>query len=132
MTYASDQPFRFAHSVYFTLADRSSRTMNDFRAACVKYLSGHPGQIFFAVGLRALEMRRDVNDSSFDVAMEMIFDTFASYDAYRKEPRHEEFITVTAGMSTRRRVFDWYLTDPVTVPAQAPEKEAKEKTRSPK
>jgi hypothetical protein len=54
-------------------------------------------------------MQRDVNALDFDVAMNMVFDRLGSYQAYLKDPRHDEFITASAGMSTGRKVYDSYL-----------------------
>jgi hypothetical protein len=43
----------------------------------------------------------------------MIFDSLASYDLYREHSRHLEFITVSAGMSTARKVYDSYLSSTI-------------------
>ena len=104
---ATEKPF--AHMVYFKLMDIADPVVDEFIACCVKYLSGHDGQVHFSVGLRAVDIQRDVSDSSFDVAMHMIFANRAKYDEYAKTERHDEFITATAGMSTGRRVLDSYI-----------------------
>lgn len=101
----------FAHMVFFTLTDRSMTTRTRFVEACHRYLAGHDGQTHFSVGTRATEMQRPVNDLSFNVAMHMIFIDKEAYEAYTRDPRHEEFVTATAGLSTDRRVFDSYLID---------------------
>lgn len=105
----SDHPFAFEHMVYFVLVDRSPSTVKAFLDACETYLSRHEGQITFSLGIRALDMRRDVNDQAFDVSMYMLFDSQDSYGKYRVHPRHEEFITASAGLSPSRRVFDAYV-----------------------
>ena len=46
---------KFAHSVYFSLNDNSDEAKQELVASCKKYLSGHPGTVFFAVGLLAGE-----------------------------------------------------------------------------
>lgn len=104
---AAEKPF--AHMVFFKLMDIADPVLDEFVGACVKYLSGHDGQVHFSVGLRAVDIQRDVSDSSFDVAMHMIFANRAKYDEYAASPPHEEFITATAGMSTGRRVLDSYI-----------------------
>ena len=106
------QNMPFAHMVFFTLADRSMTTRTRFVEACHRYLGGHDGQTHFSVGTRATEMQRPVSDLGFNVAMHMVFSDKAAYEAYTRDPRHEEFITATAGLSTDRRVFDSYLIDP--------------------
>lgn len=99
----------FAHMVFFQLMDSSDHAINTFLDACVKYLSGHPGQVHFFVGLRAVDVARDVSDTGFDVAMHIVFENRGKYDKYAASNTHEEFITVTAGLSTGRRVFDSYI-----------------------
>ena len=42
---------RLAHMVFFTLKDRSAESVDAFVDSCNKYLSGHPGTVFFAAGL---------------------------------------------------------------------------------
>ena len=98
-----------AHMTYFRLVDRSAETIRKFIELCTTYLSGHEGQVYFSVGPRATEMTRDVNILTFDVAMNIIFDGLASYDKYRTNDRHLEFITQSVGMSTDRCVYDSYI-----------------------
>jgi hypothetical protein len=112
-------PFPFAHMVFFQLADRTPTMMTKYIEACEKYLSGHPGQILFSVGPRDVEIQRDVSAVDFDIAMHMVFENRAVYDEYASDPRHEEFITATAGMSTGRRVFDSYLTKMIPAALQS-------------
>ena len=99
----------FAHIVFFQLLDLSDPGVDTFIDYCVKYLANHNGQIHFSVGLRAVDINRDVTDAAFDVAMHVIFENRAAYDAYAASQAHQDFITETAGMSTGRRVFDSYV-----------------------
>jgi hypothetical protein len=99
----------FAHMVFFQLMDLSDHAIDTFLDACVTYLSGHPGQVHFSVGLRAVDIARDVSDTGFDVAMHIVFENREKYNEYAASKTHEEFITVTAGMSTGRRVLDSYI-----------------------
>ena len=99
----------FAHMVFFQLIDTSDHAIDTFVVACIEYLANHDGQIHFSVGLRAVDIERDVSDTGFDVAMHIIFESREKYDDYAGNPRHDEFITVTAGMSTGRRVLDSYI-----------------------
>ncbi len=105
--------------VFFQLADRNPALMSKYIDACKRYLSGHAGQVLFAVGPRDIEIQRDVSALDFDVAMHIVFENRDAYDAYAADPRHEEFITETAGMSTGRRVFDSYLTSMTIKPPEA-------------
>ena len=100
---------QLVHMTYFRLVDHSPRTLEVFLTLCRKFLSDHDGQVYFSVGPRATEMTRDVNVLSFDVAMNMIFDSIDSFEKYQKHPRHLEFITQSVGMSSTRSVFDSYV-----------------------
>jgi hypothetical protein len=123
MAFKADHPFQFSHAIYFSLADRASTTVRAFTDACVKYLSGHHGQLGFIMGTRALDQHRDVNVTDFDISLHMLFDSAASYQLYQSNGRHEEFITVTAGMSNARRVFDSYLLSPAATSGSSLETE---------
>ncbi len=86
---------------------------------CVEYLSEHKGQVHFSLGARATEMVREVNNLVFDVAMNMIFESIEDYLNYQHDPRHLEFITMSAGMSSTRSVFDSYIEDELPVKVAA-------------
>jgi hypothetical protein len=95
-----------AHNVYFTLKDRSAAAKAKLVAACKKYLTGHPGEVFFAAGTLCEELDRPVNDRQFDVALHVIFESKAHQDAYQTAPRHLEFIQEGKPNWATVRVFD--------------------------
>ena len=95
-----------AHNVYFTLHDGSDEARQKLVAACKKYLTGHPGQVFFAAGVLCSELRRPVNDLAFDVALHLVFRTKADQDAYQDAPRHNEFVAENKDKWKNVRVFD--------------------------
>jgi hypothetical protein len=95
-----------SHDVYFSLDDRSAVARARLVAACKKHLSGPPGEVFFACGPLCEELRRDVNDLDFDVALHIVFDSQASHDAYQDAPRHEAFIAENKASWKKVRVFD--------------------------
>jgi hypothetical protein len=95
-----------AHNVFFTLKDRSAAAKQKLVAACKKYLTAHPGTIFFAAGTRAEALNRDVNDRDFDVSLHLVFSNQAAHDAYQDAPRHEEFIAEQKANWAKVRVFD--------------------------
>ena len=95
-----------AHNVFFTLLDNSEAAKDRMVAACKKYLSGHPGTIFFAAGTRVEELNRSVNDRDFDVALSVFFDTLASQNAYQQAPLHLQFIEENKANWKQVRVFD--------------------------
>jgi hypothetical protein len=95
-----------AHNVYFALKDNSPEAIRTMLAACRKYLSGHPGEVFFAVGTLAAELNRPVNDRDFDVGLHIIFMDQAAHDRYQEDPRHVQFIQENQGNWKKVRVFD--------------------------
>jgi hypothetical protein len=94
-----------AHSVYFTLKDRSPAAAAKLVAGCREHLTGHPGTRAFAVGTCA-DYDRQVNDRDYDVALLIVFDSHAAHDTYQTAERHERFIAEHAPTWAKVRVFD--------------------------
>ena len=94
------------HMVYFTLHDRTPAAIQRLVESCQKYLTGHPGIIFFAAGTLTPDLARPVNDREFDVALHVVFDSRASHDAYQIAPRHLQFIEENKPTWAKVRVFD--------------------------
>jgi len=97
------------HMVYFTLKDRSPAAIEAMVAACRKYLTGHPGTVFFAAGTLVPDLTRPVNQTDFDVALQVVFDSREAHDAYQVAPRHIQFIDENKANWERVRVFDAYV-----------------------
>ena len=97
---------RLGHMVYFTLKDKSAESIQRQLAACRKYLTGHDGVEYFAIGQRTPDLARPVNDQSFDVAVQVIFKSRAAHDAYQVHPRHIDFINESKPHWEQARVFD--------------------------
>src|SRR5260370_42360710 len=89
----------FAHMFFFQLCDTTTGLVKRFVELCEKYLGGHPGQRHFSIGIRALEINRDVSGRNFEVSVHMIFDNIVAFSKYSEAPKHEKFITEAAGMS---------------------------------
>ncbi len=104
---AGDKSKLLSHDVYFTLKDK--KDTQKLIDACNKYLSGHSGEVFFAAGPRADELKREVNDQDFDVGLHIVFKDMASHDKYQDAPRHKQFIDENKGDWARVRVFDSYV-----------------------
>lgn len=100
-----------AHMVFFTLKDRTPENSEKLVAACKKYLTDHPGTVYFSAGSRAEELDRDVNDKDFDVALHLVFKDKASHDVYAEAPRHLDFINQNKDSWAKVRVFDSYVTE---------------------
>ncbi len=95
-----------AHNVYFSLKDNSAEAKNRLVQACIKYLSKHEGEVFFAAGIRAEDLQREVNDRDFDVALHIFFKDKAAHDKYQDAQRHRKFIEENKDNWKKVRVFD--------------------------
>jgi hypothetical protein len=95
-----------AHSVFFSLTDPSEPAVQKMLAACGKYLSSHPGIVFFACGTPNQELARPVNDRDFDVALHIVFESVADHDCYQDAPLHHQFINENKANWKQVRVFD--------------------------
>jgi hypothetical protein len=95
-----------AHNVYFALKERSPSARQRLLEAIRKYLTGHPGTVFFAAGTLAEGLNRPVNDRDFDVALHLVFENQAAHDAYQVTPLHQQFIRENQDTWARVRVFD--------------------------
>jgi hypothetical protein len=95
-----------AHNVYFSLKDTSPAAKKKLVDACKKYLSGHPGEVFFAAGTLAEELNREVNDRDFDVGLHIVFKDKAAHDKYQDAKRHKDFIEENRDNWKKVRVFD--------------------------
>jgi Stress responsive A/B Barrel Domain len=107
---AADEPGKaVAHMVYFSLKDSSPEAKQKLVAACKKYLTKHPGELYFAAGVRAEDFKREVNDKDFDVSLHIVFKDKAAHDAYAVAKRHLEFIEEQKGNWAKVRVLDSYV-----------------------
>ena len=95
-----------AHMVYFSLKDNSAEAKQKLVAACDKYLSKHPGEVFYGTGTRCEDLDRPVTDRDFDVALHIVFATKAAHDKYQDAPRHKQFIDENKENWKKVRVFD--------------------------
>ena len=105
-THAAAPETLLAHDVYFTLKDNTPAARAKLVAACKKYLTGHPGAVFFTVGTREQSLSREVNDQDFDVALHIYFKDRAAHDKYQDAPRHKQFIAENKQNWKKVRVFD--------------------------
>jgi len=103
----ADRPI--AHMVFFELETPSADGRYHLVRGCEKYLSGHPGTLHFSAGEIASDMKRDVNDRDFDVALHIVFRDKAAHDRYQEAERHLKFIEEFQDSWAKVRVFDSYL-----------------------
>jgi stress responsive alpha/beta barrel protein len=107
---AEKAPKMLSHDVYFTLKDDSPKAKEALVAGCKKFLSEHPGVVWFAAGALVEEHDREVNDRSFDVALHIVFKDKASHDKYQEADSHHKFIEEFNENWESVRVFDSWLT----------------------
>ena len=100
------EPTVISHSVFFTLADPTEANRDRLVAACREHLTGHEGVSYFAAGPRAAGFERDVNDTEYDVALLIVFESKAAHDLYQDHPRHQEFVGGNKALWKTVRVFD--------------------------
>ena len=102
-----------AHTVFFTLKDRSAGSRDQFVASCHKHLTGHAGVTFFAVATIAEDVKEGAaSDRAFDVSLHAVFASKADEAAYLKHPRHAQFVEENKANFAKVRVFDSYVTKP--------------------
>src|SRR5436309_14960932 len=100
---------RVVHNVFFTLKDDSAQAQQKLVAACNKYLTSHPGTVFFAAGTLAEDFKREVNDREFHVGLHVVFESKAAHDKYQTDERHLKFIEEGKPNWKKVRVFDSYV-----------------------
>src|SRR5262245_15639528 len=105
-TAAGVKGLMISHDVYFSLKDNSPEAKKKLVAACKKYLSKHPGEVFFAAGTLAEGLDRPVNDRDFDVALHIVFQDRKAHDQYQEAKRHQQFIDENKDNWKKVRVFD--------------------------
>lgn len=108
LTAHADGP-QVAHMVYFKLNESSEAARKKLVAECDKYLSKHDGTVYYSAGALAEDLKRDVNDRDFDVALHLVFNTKAAHDKYQTSPRHLKFIAENKQAWAKVRVFDAYV-----------------------
>jgi hypothetical protein len=99
------QTSMLAHMVYFTLNESTAANRRKLVEACDKYLSDHPGTVFYGAGTVA-DLDREVNDRDYDVGLHVVFKDRASHDAYQVAAKHLQFIKENKDGWKKVRVFD--------------------------
>jgi hypothetical protein len=102
-------PQQLGHMVYFTLKDNAPANVDALVESAKKYLSGHPGTVYFGVGKVVPDLDRPVNVRDFDVGLQVIFESREAHDAYQVAPRHVQFVETNKPTWAQVRVFDAYV-----------------------
>jgi quinol monooxygenase YgiN len=101
----TESEMMLVHNVFFTVRDRSPEHAAQLVAACDKWLTGHPGTVFYAAGTLS-DLDREVNDRDFDVGLHLVFENREAHDKYQVSERHQQFIEQNRHLWTKVRVFD--------------------------
>ena len=104
----TQKPRRLVHDVYFELNDDSENARTKLIDDCYKYLSNHPGVVFFAAGELVDSHNRDVNVRDWHVSLHIVFKNKGFHDRYQNAPDHHKFIELNRDNWQRVRVFDSY------------------------
>jgi hypothetical protein len=97
---------QLAHMVFFTLKESNDTNRKRLVEACKKYLDGHSGVVYFSVGTLNADLKREVNDRDYDVALHLVFKDKAAHDRYQDHARHLAFIEDSKALWSKVRVFD--------------------------
>jgi len=97
------------HDVYFALNDDSETARSKLVEDCYKYLSNHPGIVFFAAGEVVESHKRDVNVRDWQVSLHIVFKNKSYHDQYQKAPDHLKFIEENEDNWKSVRVFDSFI-----------------------
>lgn len=81
----------FSHVVIFWTDPSKPEAADDLLAGAQRYLSQAPGILNFHVG-KMVPSHRPVVDQSYQVALNIVFDSKASQDSYQNHPQHIEFV----------------------------------------
>lgn len=95
-----------AHMVFFTLKDSSPTEVQRLVDGCHRYLTAHPGTVFYGVGTRTPDLTRPVNDQTYHVGLHVVFASREDHDRYQQAERHLQFIAEHRDNWAQVRVFD--------------------------
>ena len=81
----------FSHVVIFWTDPAKPQAAEDLIAAAHKYLRPIPGIIHFHIG-KMVPSQRPVVDQSYQVALNITFESKKAQDAYQVDPLHTDFV----------------------------------------
>ena len=103
------KPHHLIHDVYFTLNDDSQIARSKLVDDCYKYLSNHPGIVFFAAGELVESHQREVNVRDWQVSLHIVFKSKDHHDQYQNAHDHHKFIEENQDNWKSVRVFDTFV-----------------------
>ena len=94
------------HYVFFSLHDATPTAIKALIASAEALLAPQEGIVFFGIGPRTEDLNRAVNDTQFDVGLQIVFSDRTAHDRYQEVPDHLKFIEQNKGNWSKIRVFD--------------------------
>jgi len=82
---------RFSHVVIFWTDPANPKAADELIAGARKYLAPLPGIVHFHIG-KMVPSHRPVVDQSYQVALNVVFDSKKAQDDYQVHPLHVEFV----------------------------------------
>jgi hypothetical protein len=96
----------FSHVVIFWTDPSRPEGPNELIAATKKYLESIPGIVHFHVGKMA-SSHRDVVDQTYQVALNIQFQSKQAQDEYQEHPQHLEFVKQCKPLFAKVVVYDF-------------------------
>jgi hypothetical protein len=96
-----------SHVVIFWTDPAKPTAVDDLVAGAEEYLRNIPGVLQFHIG-RMVPSHRGVVDQSYQVGLNLVFESKAEEEAYQVHPRHVEFVEkVFKPNCVKARIFDF-------------------------
>ncbi len=96
----------FSHVVIFWTDPANPSATDEVVANAKKYLPSIPGILNFHVG-KMVRSHRSVVDQSYQVGLNIHFDTKRAQDDYQDHPQHLEFVEKSKALWTKVVVYDF-------------------------
>ena len=96
----------FSHIVIFWTDSAKTNAADEVVAGAKKYLPSIPGVIHFHAGKKA-SSDRGVVDQSYQVGLNIQFETKQAQDDYQDHPQHLEFVKKCNSLWTKVVVYDF-------------------------
>jgi Stress responsive A/B Barrel Domain len=96
----------FSHIVIFWTDPSRPDAPDELIAAAKKYLESIPGIVHFHVGKMA-SSHRDVVDQTYQVALNIQFQSKQAQDEYQEHPQHLEFVKQCKPLFAKLVIYDF-------------------------
>lgn len=100
-----------SHDVFFTFADPTNDDVTGLITACER-LRELPGVVHLTTGRRDPLQTREINETSFDVALHVEFVNQSAYDSYGPHPTHQALVAEFVPKMSSVLVYDSLLRRP--------------------